>query len=163
MFNKQHEPAVLRFLNFTNCLDKQAVVVIYFCVPNHSQTQWFEATKIIYFPHKSAVRARLVEFISDPCKNRLWQLNWSWRILFQKGSLHVWQVGAGSVRTSSSTGQGPCFLSLWASPHGFLGIPTAWQLGSISKCSRKPRRKLQGFLWPSCRSSQLLVMPTLFY
>ena len=57
-------------------------------------------------------------------------------------------------------GQGVAlFLSTWISLQGFLGFITAQTLSTKKDCSKKPRRKLQDFLWAGLTSLSKTPLP----
>ena len=80
----------------------------------------------------------------------------AWRIRFQDG----WLTHMACSPTPQLVGvvSWEFIWGCWpgATPWGWLGFLTTWWLSFKSKCSKKPRWKLQEFLWTSLRS------PTIF-
>lgn len=78
----------------------------------------------------------------------------------QDGSITLSEILlAGSWKLSWVVYWGPLFLSMWISLQGFLGFITAQSLSNKEDCSKRPRKKLQDFLWPSLTGLRMPPLP----
>lgn len=121
----------------------------YYCIANCPQTRLLKTiqslTNILLIAQKSAVWI-------GPSRDSLLFLQMVSSAVAQDGSFT-----AGKIVLAGSWE--PLFLSMGMSPQGFLGFFTAQKVSNKIKCSKRPRKKLQNFLWPSLTSLSMLPLP----